>query len=142
MSIFAFPLNNFKVPEVDEDMGDLEFLQGKEDAGELLSSSVILTNVGTSASIIPAIGKTFYPTSASALMRVGALTGTFIVQLQNDGTMIDSKHFSGQAQAALSTPFTNIMRSLVGDGIKVYRIQTTTGGVNTTVSGSIEGYVV
>jgi len=123
------------------DMGDLEFLQGKEDAGDLLSSTGTVNNVGTAASIIPANGKTFYPTSASFTHESG-ITGGDVIQLQNDGVAIDTKQVAIPTSNATHTvPFTNIMRSLVGDGIKIYRIEVTISGGLSNTSGSLEGYI-
>jgi len=127
---------------VAEDMGDLEFLQTKEDAGDLLSSTGTVNNTGTAASITPANGKTFYLTSASFTLESG-ITGGDVIQLQNDGVVIDTKQVAiPTTNASHTVPFTNIMRSLVGDGIKIYRIIATTSTAPSNTSGSLEGYVV
>ena len=39
MSIFGLPLNMFKVPVVSDDMGDLEYIEGKVLAGDYFQVS-------------------------------------------------------------------------------------------------------
>lgn len=126
-------------------MGDLEFLQTKEDAGDLFSNhGSLVAASGTVVSITPASGKTFYPTSASITVAfTGVASTNYQVEFQNDGTKIDRVRLSQAASAAtIKKQFYNIMRKLLGDGIKVYRIQLTSGSVNEEINGSIEGYVV
>jgi len=140
MTMVGLPLILFQVE--DDDMSDLEFLQTKEDAGVLFSSSVTVLATGISATITPAAGKKFYPTSASFTLTSTAVSANNDIKLQNDGTNIDIKTVSAMANDAKTVPFTNIMRSLVGDGFKVYRINVTFLAASTRVSGSLEGYVV
>lgn len=126
-----------------DEMGDLEFLQGFEDAGDLLKAQGSLSgSSGVLVSITPANGVTFYFVSGGGSIRSTATDSSVSVDLRNDGTVVDAKTLACLADVGINYKYDIIMDSLIGDGIKTYDINAGSVGANTLVEGLIEGYVV
>ncbi len=132
--------------------GDLSFLRDKERAGDLvkLLSSEFSTNADQ-ITFVPPNGKTFffsrarlYPVTDTVALAPGAGGNTLLtrrtdIEITNDGTIIDvltHDHHSRQADANMGSSTrtgqyeSNVFDSLVGDGIKEFKL------VSTNTSGT------
>jgi len=151
------------------DMGDLEFLSNLEITGDLIKElSVEFTNNATQITVTPASGKTFfhvrsklYPvvdtikTGIAANNTVVTSNRRADVEITNESTVVDilthdmestqgsgsvTNVPQGQGNAAATGQYTtNIMDSLIGDGIKTFTaVSTNTSG---TYRVSIFGWI-
>lgn len=117
-------------------MGDLEFLAEKEKTGDLVHATGIVLSVGVICSIVPANGKTFF--LANATISFSGSGANAISSLQNDGVEVDNGRNSSGDLVYLSQIKSD---SLVGDGVKEYRIENTTGAAGSAKRGTIQGWV-
>jgi len=132
--------------------GDLSFLRDKEKAGDLVK--ILSPEFSTNAdqvTFIPPNGKTFffsrarlYPVVDTITLIQGSLGNTQLtrradIEITNNGTIVDvltHDHHSRQADADMSSGTkagqyeSNIFDSLVGDGIKEFKL------VSTNTSGT------
>ena len=120
----------------------LEFLRDKEKNGDLVSSTgqTGLVAPVTVTSIVPALGKTFFIAKSSHIHTGAAIVLAESV-LQNDGTDKDIKRSALTADLTRFFEGTIIGDSMVGDGVRIYRIQKTVGAVNNVMSGTILGWI-
>jgi len=143
MSIFGLPLILFKVEA--EDVGDLEFLRDKQVAGNLLKATATddAPSPITIASITPANGKTFFISdSYITVVNQGGASDNAIAELQNDGVTVDLKRCRLFNNTSFSFGHGAIKSdSLIGDGVKVYRIQKTLGLSGFSVIATIQGWI-
>jgi hypothetical protein len=116
-------------------MGDLEFLAEKEKTGDLVHASGLVTVQSTICSIVPANGKTFFLANATISFSGSDANASSI--LENDGVEVDKGRNSSGDFVYLSQIKSD---SLIGDGVKEYRIQNTVGGAGLKM-GTIEGWI-
>jgi len=132
--------------------GDLSFLRDKERAGDLVKLvSPEFSADADQITFVPPNGKTFffsrarlYPVTDTVTLIAGSLGNTALtrradIEITNDGTIVDvltHDHWSRQADADMSSGVntgqyeSNIFDSLVGDGIKEFKL------VSTNTSGT------
>lgn len=125
---------------VDEEVGDLEFLAGKQVAGDLvvLEGSRARNSVGSIVSFVPATGKTFFIVDSQIQ---GINFSQAIVEVVNDVT--------SRGKYASDTTFVPlrdfIVKSdgLIGDASKNYSIDITTAASAGTVpiNATLEGWI-
>jgi len=124
-------------------LGDLEFLRDKELAGDMILSNVAKTVIGVGASIIPAIGKTFFHVK-SHLSPVGIASNNTRAELRNDGTRIDAMAYSSNNAVPDSTPGDSkvgVADSLIGDGAKAFDINIISLTGAPTINTSMQGWI-
>jgi len=154
MSIFGLPLNNFQVPVVSDDMGDLEFIEGKVLASNYFQVSgdinaindtieFIVPNLKTAfmieAKIIisthtePAVfpGTSPSNTVTRDAVRADLKIDAIVKDTTNIGVMAQSS-FRGSGTGAIGGygdigdgKFNVLGLSLVGDGVKKIEIENT-----------------
>jgi len=126
-------------------LGDLEFLRGKQVAGDLIiaagnTAAAATTDVVT---VTPAAGKTFFIADYNSIIENstgGAISAQ--VNLKNDGTIKDSRSCTILLTVSFQTGVATIRGdSLVGDGAKVYKIDKTEGGASVEVWSTITGWI-
>ena len=119
---------------------DLAFMKQIADDGRLRidqGSFNTASSTGTSAEIIPNQNETFYLLSASFL-QTQQISGS--TTLQNDGVVRERSAFAGN-NIVLLGEFSLPIDSLIGDGVKSYRMRVTNGGGTNSCSGTLVGYV-
>lgn len=124
-------------------LGDLEFLRGKQLAGDLLTSTGSTSAVGpvTITSIIPANLKTFYLAKSRLTTAEKGAAGPIVCQTQNDG--VNKEEFSIEITVDRTTEHAGQLAgdSLIGDGARIYRMQKVTGVNLISCNGFLEGWV-
>lgn len=135
---------NWVAGAVGAGMGDLEFLRDKQLAGDLVFARGSVSSVGpvTICSITPAIGKTFFLAKPSMYcVNESGAPNAQTVQLENDVTVKDG----GVTESLIDFTIQWIPQitsdALIGDGIKIYRIQKTVGVNLMKVNGTLEGWI-
>lgn len=123
-------------------MSSIQFIQTKEDAGDMIrSNGSAIGAVGSIATITPANGLTFYPVAAKCNCRQVGVGSNGDVELQNDGVSIEKWDLrTGEGQA--NYQFENMMEHLDGDGIKKYTLEAVTIDPTVEMYGFLQGYVV
>ena len=129
------------------DMGDLQFLQQKSDAGNLIIVTGNRNTAGVIVSYTVPNGKTFVLYKAKTDVKVTTITNDNM-DLRNNGIIRDTNistisgnTFNGVASAtAVSEQFIIEGDTLVGDGVKTFDINLSVSGGN-TVYGTIIGYL-
>ena len=119
---------------------DLEFFKKISDEGRLRineGSFNTASSTGTSAEIIPTNGETFYLLSASFNQKQQISGNT---NLQNDGVNRQRNAFAG-ANINFLGQFSIATDSLIGNGVKSYRMRVTNGAGTNACSGTLVGYI-
>ncbi len=130
--------------ELEQSLSALEFLRDKELAGDLVTSTGLITGAAplTVAFITPAAGKTFFIAKSSHVFSGNVVGGGIIEsELQNDGTVKDIKRAKVDNVDTVFIDGTIVGDSLVGDGVKTYRIQKTVGIANLDVAATLMGWI-
>lgn len=151
MSIFGLPLIMFQVPS-GVDMGDLEFIQTKVDAGNYFQVSGDINTINDTIEFVVPSGKTAYMIEAKITMNTnpsilmpegGESNGTndqVVADLKIDGVQKSKAKIGAQAGARNlasgssssqgaglaphgDSPFNVLGLSLVGNGVKVIEIE-------------------
>lgn len=125
-------------------LSDLEFLRDKSLAGDLITVNGTTGAVApvTVLSIIPAINKTFFIVSHTFTMNNRTTTDVINLKLQNDGVDKDDVVIQHLAQATTVIEGKRIVGDLlIGDGVRAYRIQKSTGAVNHIAMGTVMGWI-
>lgn len=132
-------------------LSDVEFMSIKQFEGKILKGEGSLGATGTLTSVTPASGKTFYLAEAKAefdSVTIATATQRARVELQNNAIIVDELYSSVRVSGSnfgAGTPnqSKSIIKgdSLVGDGIKVYRLQVVVFTNYALVHGTIIGYI-
>jgi len=128
-------------------MGDLEFLRDKELSGDLITlfGKTTLATPVTLAAVIPAVGKTFFVSNGKmSITGNGSGVTQQKIELQNDGTTMQITEINFDTlndDFSMVEPLFIKSDSLVGDGVKEYRIQKVTGAASPTCIGVLEGWI-
>jgi len=126
-------------------LSDLEFLRDKQLAGDLIIAGGLTTGIApnTCYSVIPANGKTFFMVHANVLIQIDNATNSICgLELQNDLTVVDPRNTSVLGLSSLVIDSLGSPGdSLVGDGVKLYRLQKTVGANFVRMSGHMEGWI-
>lgn len=129
---------------------DIQFLKKKQDEGNLIIQTGTLSTTGELVSYTPATGKKFYLARAKSVADITAVDGNVIAELQNNGVVKD--YFIERARSSLGFQERGLTHtpsgsysiiqgdSLVGDGIKKYRINITSL-TSATAFGILLGWI-
>ncbi len=130
MSIFGLPLIMYQVPEVDDDMGDLEFIQTKVLAGDYFQESGDINAITNTIEFIVPNGKTAFMIEAKIIITTHpslAVTGTgqatsqqknvVQAQLKIDSVVKDTTNIGTQSMSDTRTGVNSaIIRIASGNG--------------------------
>jgi hypothetical protein len=129
---------------------DLDLLRRKSVEGSLIKKAGERNTVGEITSYTPATGKRFVLVGASISVETSPVTGNLVVQLKNDGTVVD-EFGSGSSSSFAANGFSgqwsinhySIVRgdTLLGDGAKKYSIDSETNSASYIVHGRIFGFI-
>lgn len=157
MSIFGLPLNNFQVAEVSDDMGDLEFIQGKVLAGDYFQVSGDINALNDTIEFIVPNLKTAFLIEAKIVPTGHATNNKIEAELKVDAVVKDTVNII-LAQATVNDPsassdwghgwghgfnggkFNVLGVSLVGNGAKKIEIENILDGG--TAFATMSGYLV
>lgn len=125
-------------------MGDLEFLRDKQLSGDLVSSTgtILAAAPATICSITPAIGKTFFLINVEQFfVDDGGGSNMMTTEIQNNGVNKQTSIIRAPNYTSFRVPSAIKGDSLIGNGIKIYRIQKIIGVVNTRVTATMQGWI-